>query len=61
MSWPILSVTTFLPLVGVLYILYIRGEDETADKNWKARSEALDKLIALADVRAVFKFCFFCS
>lgn len=27
--------------------------DETADKNWKVRSEALDKLIALADVRRV--------
>ena len=38
MSWPILSLTTFLPLVGVLYILFVPGEDETADKNarWAA-------------------------
>jgi NADH-quinone oxidoreductase subunit M len=33
MSWPILSVTTFLPLVGALFILAIRGEDETAKRN----------------------------
>jgi NADH-quinone oxidoreductase subunit M len=33
MSWPILSVTTFLPLVGALFILAIRGEDEAAKRN----------------------------
>jgi NADH-quinone oxidoreductase subunit M len=32
-SWPILSVTTFLPLVGCLFILMIRGEDEIARRN----------------------------
>jgi NADH-quinone oxidoreductase subunit M len=32
-SWPILSVTTFLPLVGVLFILMMRGEDEAAKRN----------------------------
>ena len=32
-SWPILSVTVFLPLVGVLFILAIRGEDEAAKRN----------------------------
>ena len=26
MSWPILSVTTFLPLVGALFIMMMRGE-----------------------------------
>jgi NADH-quinone oxidoreductase subunit M len=30
MSWPILSVVTFLPLVGVAFILALRGDDETA-------------------------------
>jgi len=29
MSWPILSFVTFLPLVGVLFILALRGDDET--------------------------------
>ncbi len=29
-SWPILSVTTFLPLVGALFILLLRGDDEAA-------------------------------
>ena len=30
MSWPILSVVTFLPLLGVAFILALRGDDETA-------------------------------
>ena len=30
MSWPILSVVTFLPLVGVLFILLLRGGDDGA-------------------------------
>jgi NADH-quinone oxidoreductase subunit M len=29
-SWPILTFTTFLPLVGALFILTVRGEDEVA-------------------------------
>ncbi|HTO42219.1 MAG TPA: NADH-quinone oxidoreductase subunit M [Rhizomicrobium sp.] len=33
MSWPILSVTTFLPLLGVLAILLMRGEDKTRAKS----------------------------
>ena len=32
-SWPILSLTTFLPLVGALFILALRGEDETIKRN----------------------------
>jgi NADH-quinone oxidoreductase subunit M len=38
MSWPILSVITFLPLLGVLFILMVKGEDETALRNvrWAA-------------------------
>jgi NADH-quinone oxidoreductase subunit M len=32
-SWPILSVTTFLPLAGVLFILILRGEDEAVKRN----------------------------
>jgi len=30
MSWPILSVVTFLPLVGALFIALVRGEDRIA-------------------------------
>ena len=33
MSWPILSVITFLPLLGVLFILMVRGEDAIALRN----------------------------
>jgi NADH-quinone oxidoreductase subunit M len=38
MAWPILSVVTFLPLVGVAFILAMRGEDATALRNirWAA-------------------------
>jgi NADH-quinone oxidoreductase subunit M len=32
MSWPVLSVITFLPLLGVLAILFARGEDEAASR-----------------------------
>src|SRR5919198_6695028 len=33
MTWPILSVVTFLPLVGALVIYIMRGEDEAARRN----------------------------
>ena len=32
-SWPILSVTTFLPLVGALFIMMMRGDDEAVKRN----------------------------
>ncbi len=32
-SWPILSLVTFLPLVGVLFILFIRGEPDVVSRN----------------------------
>jgi NADH-quinone oxidoreductase subunit M len=32
-SWPILSVTTFLPIVGVLFLLALRGDDEATKRN----------------------------
>ncbi len=32
-TWPILSVTTFLPLVGAVFILLLRGGDEAAKRN----------------------------
>jgi NADH-quinone oxidoreductase subunit M len=44
MSWPVLSVTTFLPLIGVLAILLARGEDQAADRY--ARHAALWSTIA---------------
>jgi NADH-quinone oxidoreductase subunit M len=32
-SWPILSITTFLPLVGVLFIVMLNGESEFGKRN----------------------------
>jgi NADH-quinone oxidoreductase subunit M len=32
-DWPLLTIVTFLPLVGVLFILLVRGEDDTALTN----------------------------
>jgi NADH-quinone oxidoreductase subunit M len=32
-TWPILSVVTFLPLVGALLVYVVRGEDEAAKRN----------------------------
>ena len=33
MSWPILSVTTFLPLVGALFIMMLRSDGEAEKRN----------------------------
>ncbi|MEO1018727.1 MAG: NADH-quinone oxidoreductase subunit M [Pseudomonadota bacterium] len=38
-DWPLLSLVTFLPLVGALFIFFIRGDDEVVAGN--ARSVAL--------------------
>ena len=35
-GWYILSTITFLPLVGALFILAIRGDDEVARRNMRA-------------------------
>jgi len=32
-SWPILSVTTFLPLLGALIIMLMRTEDPSVNRN----------------------------
>lgn len=32
-SWPVLSVTTFLPLLGALLIYLSRGDDAAAQRN----------------------------
>jgi len=31
-SWPILSITTFLPILGILCILCVNADDETAKR-----------------------------
>ncbi|MGE5540102.1 MAG: NADH-quinone oxidoreductase subunit M [Gemmatimonas sp.] len=36
MSWPVLSVTIFLPLVGTAFIMMVRGDDETVARNARA-------------------------
>ena len=38
-SWPILSLITFLPLVGVFFCLVVNGPKEAVDRN--CRSAAL--------------------
>ena len=35
-DWPLLSLVTFLPLVGVVLILLLRGDDEVAARNSRA-------------------------
>src|ERR1700742_3073177 len=32
-TWPILSVVTFLPVIGALLIYLLRGDDEAAQRN----------------------------
>ncbi|MEO1190118.1 MAG: NADH-quinone oxidoreductase subunit M [Pseudomonadota bacterium] len=36
MTWPLLSIVTFLPLVGALFILLVRGQEENAARNARA-------------------------
>ena len=37
-SWPVLSITTFLPILGVLFIFTLNGDDEIVKRNarWTA-------------------------
>ena len=48
-GWPILSVVTFLPLLGVLFILAMRGDDEQSFREAciasLVQAEALDFMI----------------
>ena len=50
-SWPILSVITFLPLVGALFICLLRGDDEAGVRNarWMALWTTLITFVDLAD------------
>ena len=32
-TWPVLSVTTFLPLVGALFIMALRGDGDAVKRN----------------------------
>jgi NADH-quinone oxidoreductase subunit M len=34
-AWPILSLVTFLPLIGALFVLVVRGDDEIAVRNMR--------------------------
>ena len=38
-TWPVLTVLTFLPLIGVVFLLLIRGDEEVVSHN--ARNVAL--------------------
>jgi len=55
-SWPILSLTTFLPLVGAAFILFVRGDAETEARN--ARWVALWTTLATFLVSLVLWFDF---
>ena len=55
-DWPILSLVTFLPLVGALFILWIRGEPEVVARN--ARYMALWTSIATFGVSLFIWFGF---
>jgi NADH-quinone oxidoreductase subunit M len=55
-DWPVLSVTIFLPLVGALFILALRGDDEATRRN--ARWIALWTTVATFAVSLVLVFGF---
>ncbi len=45
-DWPVLSIVTFLPLIGVLFVLLVRGDDDDAKNNIR--------YVALATTLATF-------
>ena len=51
MNWPLLTVTTFLPLLGALFILTIRGEEQVVARN--SRNVALLTSVATLIVSLV--------
>jgi NADH-quinone oxidoreductase subunit M len=55
-NWPVLSLTTFLPLVGMLFILALRGDDEANRRN--ARWIALWTTVATFAVSLFLVFGF---
>jgi len=56
MNWPILSVVTFLPLVGALFIMLVRGSDRLA--NGTARWVALWTTLATFAISLVLLYRF---
>ncbi|MGE0062469.1 MAG: NADH-quinone oxidoreductase subunit M [Xanthobacteraceae bacterium] len=56
MNWPILSVVTFLPLVGALFIMLVRGSDRLA--NGTARWVALWTTLATFAISLVMLYRF---
>ena len=50
-TWPVLSVTTFLPLVGALFIMALRGDSEAVEAQC-ALGRALDHADHLRGVAA---------
>ena len=48
-DWPILSLTTFVPLVGALFILFIRGEKQVVDRNARKGEKPSDHVPLMAD------------
>ncbi len=57
-GWSILSVVTFLPLIGALFVLVIRGEDAVALRNMRltALSTTLVTLALAATIWSDFDY-----
>jgi len=55
-DWPLLSITTFLPLVGAFFVLLIRGEEQIVQRN--ARNVALWTTVITFAVSALIWFNF---
>ena len=43
-DWPILSTVTFLPLLGTLIVLIIRGDEESARRNFVNAVDVADAI-----------------
>ncbi|EGY01212.1 NADH-quinone oxidoreductase chain M [Nitrospirillum viridazoti Y2] len=55
-DWPILSLTTFLPSIGALLILLVRGEEQAVARNAKAIALATSLLTFIVSLFILVKF-----
>lgn len=56
MAFPILSLLTFLPLVGVLFILLIRGDKETVARNSRRTALFVSSFVFIISLYMMFLF-----
>ncbi len=55
-GWPILSLVTFLPLIGALFVLVVRGDDAVARRNMRWTALFTTVLVFVLSLNILFDF-----